>query len=123
VDKLRNEGISLALSPEGTRSPTPRLGEFKKGAFHIAMQAGVPMVPVVLRGAGDVMWRGAQTMRPGVIEVVVLPPVATDTWRVETIDAHVAQVRDQFVETLAHWPRRPSAPLELGPSAAIRRTS
>jgi putative phosphoserine phosphatase/1-acylglycerol-3-phosphate O-acyltransferase len=117
VDKLRNEGISLALSPEGTRSPTPRLGEFKKGAFHIAMQAGVPMVPVVLRGAGDVMWRGAQTMRPGVIEVVVHPPVSTDTWRVETIDSQVAEVRDLFVETLAHWPGRPSAPLELGSSA------
>jgi len=113
VEKLRKDGISLALSPEGTRSPTPRLGPFKKGAFHIAMQAGVPMVPVVLRGAGDVMWRGSQTMRPGVIEVVVHPPVPTDSWQVETLDRHVGEVRDLFVETLAHWPGRPAAPPAL----------
>jgi putative phosphoserine phosphatase/1-acylglycerol-3-phosphate O-acyltransferase len=106
VEKLRNEGISLAMSPEGTRSPTPRLGAFKKGAFHIAMQAGVPMVPVVLRGAGEVMWRGSQTLRPGVIEVVVHPPVQTDAWRVATLDQHVAEVRDLFVQTLARWPGR-----------------
>lgn len=108
VRKVRDEGFSLALSPEGTRTPTPRLAPFKKGAFHIAMQAGVPMVPVVLRGAGDVMWRGAQTIRPGVIEVVVHPPVATDDWSVATIDDHVREVRDLFVDTLAHWPGRPA---------------
>ncbi|KQY57243.1 HAD family hydrolase [Nocardioides sp. Root140] len=110
IAKIRDEGVSLALSPEGTRSPTPRLGPFKKGAFHIAMQAGVPMVPIVLRGAGDVMWRGAQTLRPGVVEVVVLPPVQTTDWRVESIERHVSDVRDQFVQTLAHWPGRPDLP-------------
>ncbi|WP_157550680.1 HAD-IB family hydrolase [Nocardioides jensenii] len=107
IAKVRDQGFSLALSPEGTRSPTPRLGAFKKGAFHIAMQAGVPMVPIVIRNAGDVMWRGAQTLRPGVVEVVVLPPVDTTDWRVESIDRHVTDVRDQFVRTLAHWPGRP----------------
>jgi putative phosphoserine phosphatase/1-acylglycerol-3-phosphate O-acyltransferase len=112
VRKVRDEGFSLAMSPEGTRSATPRLGPFKKGAFHIAMQAGVPIVPVVLRGAGDVMWRGAQTIRPGVIEVVVLPPVSTTGWQVDSLDEHVGHVRDQFVETLAHWPERPQ-PLAL----------
>jgi putative phosphoserine phosphatase/1-acylglycerol-3-phosphate O-acyltransferase len=110
VDKLRNDGVSLAMSPEGTRSPTPRLGAFKKGAFHIAMQAQVPMVPVVLRGAGYVMWRGSQTIRAGAIEVAVLPPVQTDTWTVETIDQHVADVRGMFVDTLAHWPTRTASP-------------
>ena len=56
VRKMRDEGWSLAIAPEGTRSPTPRLGPFKKGAFHIAMQAGVPMVPIVhpRRRRGDV---------------------------------------------------------------------
>lgn len=123
VEKLRNEGISLAMSPEGTRSPTPRIGPFKKGAFHIAMQAGVPMVPIVLRGAGDVMWRGAQTVRPGSIEVVVLPPVQTGTWRVKTIDRHVEEVRDLFVDTLADWPGRTRPPAALGPAPQLRSTS
>jgi putative phosphoserine phosphatase/1-acylglycerol-3-phosphate O-acyltransferase len=98
--------MSLVIAPEGTRSPTPRLGRFKKGAFHIAMQAEVPMVPVVLRNVGEVMWRGAQILSPGTVEVAVLPPIDTSEWRRETIGEHVAQVRELFVATLADWPSR-----------------
>lgn len=103
VDKLR-AGTSLVIAPEGTRSPTPRLGPFKKGAFHLAMQAEVPMVPIVIRNAGEVMWRGAQTVRPGRVEVAVLPPVDTSTWTAESVADHARAVRSQFVQTLAHWP-------------------
>jgi putative phosphoserine phosphatase/1-acylglycerol-3-phosphate O-acyltransferase len=107
VAKLRDEGISLVISPEGTRSPTPRLGRFKKGPFHIAMQAGVPMVPIVLRNVDEVMWRGAQMLAPGTVEVAVLPAVQTTEWTAETINDHVREVRDMFVTTLAHWPADP----------------
>ncbi len=104
VDKVREEGLSLVISPEGTRSATPRLGPFKKGPFHIAMQADVPMVPIVMRNVGDVMWRGSQTLRPGTIEIVVLEPIDTSGWTAETITEHVADVRGQFLETLDDWP-------------------
>ena len=104
VDKIRNERLSLAMAPEGTRSATPRLGRFKKGAFHIAMQAGFPMVPIVMRNVGEVMWRGSQVIRPGTVDVVVLPPVDTSDWTVETLDEHVAYVREMFVRTLKDWP-------------------
>ena len=106
VLKLRDEGVSLAMSPEGTRSPTPRLGRFKKGAFHIAMQAGVPMVPIVLRGAGEVLHASSSTIRAGRIEVVVGEPVDTSAWRAETVDEHVAHVRAVVADTLEHWPSR-----------------
>jgi putative phosphoserine phosphatase / 1-acylglycerol-3-phosphate O-acyltransferase len=104
VARLRDDGVSLVLAPEGTRSATPRLGPFKKGAFHIAVQAGVPMVPIVIRNAGEVMWRGAQTMRSGTVDVRVLPAVDTSLWAEETVDDHVDEVRDMFVRTLADWP-------------------
>jgi putative phosphoserine phosphatase / 1-acylglycerol-3-phosphate O-acyltransferase len=107
VEKIRDEGLSLVMAPEGTRSATPRLGPFKKGAFHIAMQAGVPMVPIVLRNVGELMWRGAQTLRPGTIEVCVLAPVDTSDWRRESVADHVAEVRGMFLETLEHWPTEP----------------
>lgn len=106
IEKLRN-GTSLVLAPEGTRSATPRLGPFKKGAFHIAMQAQVPMVPIVLRNVGELMWRGSQTLRSGTIEVCVLPPVDTSDWQRETISDHVAEVRKLFLDTLEHWPTEP----------------
>jgi putative phosphoserine phosphatase/1-acylglycerol-3-phosphate O-acyltransferase len=107
IDKVREEGLSLAIAPEGTRSATPRLGRFKKGAFHIAMQAEVPMIPIVIRNAGEVMWRGAQVMNPGTVEVAVLPPVDTRRWTPRTIGDHVHEVRGMFLETLADWPTGP----------------
>jgi putative phosphoserine phosphatase / 1-acylglycerol-3-phosphate O-acyltransferase len=104
VRKIREERMSLCIAPEGTRSVTPRLSRFKKGPFHIAMQAEVPIVPIVMRNVGEVMWRGAQVVRPGTIEVVVLPPIDTAAFSAETLGEHVTAVRDQFVDTLAHWP-------------------
>lgn len=106
VRKIREERFSLVVAPEGTRSATPRIGSFKKGPFHIAMQAGVPVVPVVLRNAGELMWRGAQLIKPGTVEVQVLPPIDTSQWRPETVDEHAEQVRQQFITTLTEWPVR-----------------
>jgi putative phosphoserine phosphatase/1-acylglycerol-3-phosphate O-acyltransferase len=94
------QGRSLAIAPEGTRSRTPHLGPFKKGAFHLAMQAGVPVVPIVFRNALDVLPRGAMILRPATVETVVLPPIDTRAWRRETLDAHVEEVRRRFLEVL-----------------------
>ncbi len=104
VRKVREEGVSLVIAPEGTRSATPRLGRFKKGAFHIAMQAEVPMVPIVLRNAWEVMWRGSQALRPGTVDVVVHPPIDTSGWSLDTIADHVSEVRGIFLDTLENWP-------------------
>jgi 1-acyl-sn-glycerol-3-phosphate acyltransferase len=59
------EGLSLAVYPEGTRSPDGRLLPFKKGTFLIAIQAGVPVVPVSIAGAQKLMRRGEWAIRPG----------------------------------------------------------
>jgi putative phosphoserine phosphatase/1-acylglycerol-3-phosphate O-acyltransferase len=103
VEKLR-DGLSIGIAPEGTRSATPRLGRFKKGAFHIAMQAGVPIVPIVIRNAGDVMWKGSPLIRKGTVDVAVLEPISTEAWKVEELDDRVAGVRQRYLDTLADWP-------------------
>jgi putative phosphoserine phosphatase/1-acylglycerol-3-phosphate O-acyltransferase len=103
VDKLR-DGVSLAIAPEGTRSTTGELGAFKKGAFHVAMQAGVPIVPVVLRNADVLGPASATMMRPGTVQLAVLPPVPTADWDVKDLSSHVAAVRQMFVDTLEDWP-------------------
>lgn len=100
VEALR-QGLSLAIAPEGTRSSTPRLGGFKKGAFHIAMQAGVPVVPIVFRNALDALPKHALVVRPATIEAVVLPPIDTSDWTREGLDAEIAHVRDLYLEVLA----------------------
>jgi len=100
VDAMRNQGKSVAIAPEGTRTITPKLGPFKKGPFHLAIQAGVPVVPVVIHNSGDVAPKGDFVFRSATVEVDVLPPVDTSEWNGETIEEHVAEVRKLFLDTL-----------------------
>lgn len=99
VNTLR-DGLSVAIAPEGTRSVGDRLGAFKKGPFHIAMQAGVPVVPIIIHNASDVLPKGGFFIRPTVVHVDVLAPVSTQDWKAETIDEHVAEIRNQYLNTL-----------------------
>jgi len=98
--KALKQGRSIAIAPEGTRSPTPRLGAFKKGAFHLAMQAGVPIVPVVFRNVLDAFPKDARVVRPATIEAVVLPPIDTTAWTRETLDGEVTSIRERYLEIL-----------------------
>ena len=104
VVKTIRDGLSVAIAPEGTRSAGDRLGRFKKGPFHIAKQAGVPVVPIVIHNATDVLPKGGFFVRPTKVHVDVLPPVATDDWAAETIDRHVGDVRRMFLDVLDQEP-------------------
>ncbi len=99
VEALRH-GRSLIIAPEGTRSTTLMPGPFKKGAFRIAMQAGAPIVPVVFRNVLDALPKGALVVRPAVIEAVVLPPVETTSWTLDTLEDRIAEVRSRYIEVL-----------------------
>jgi putative phosphoserine phosphatase/1-acylglycerol-3-phosphate O-acyltransferase len=103
ADRIR-AGTSVVIMPEGTRSPTPNVLPFKKGAFHLAMQAGVPMVPIVIRNAGELMSRRSKLLHSGTIQVAVLEPIPTDGWTAESINDRCREVRERFVGTLADWP-------------------
>ena len=100
VDTMRIEGKSVCMSPEGTRSITPKLAPFKKGAFHLAMQAGVPIVPIVIQNSSDIMPKGDMIYRPATVKVEVLPPINTDDWSADTIDEHVNSVRNMYLQAL-----------------------
>ncbi|MDH3274904.1 MAG: HAD-IB family hydrolase [Gammaproteobacteria bacterium] len=100
VDTMRIEGKSVCLSPEGTRAISPKLAPFKKGAFHLAMQAGVPVVPIVIHNSGDVQPKGDMLYHPATVEVEVLPPVDTSEWTVDTVDAHVTVIRNMYLQAL-----------------------
>lgn len=99
VEALQN-GISVAIAPEGTRSGTPELGPFKKGAFHLAMQAGVPIIPIVIKNAYKAMPKGTNALRPTHIEVVALDPVDTSLWKAKDIDKHINEVRELYLHEL-----------------------
>jgi putative phosphoserine phosphatase/1-acylglycerol-3-phosphate O-acyltransferase len=104
-------GTSIVISPEGTRSLTPSVGLFKKGGFHLAMQAGVPIVPIVIRNAGELMWRAAKTARPGTVEVLVHEPIPTRGWTKPDLDGAVERVHQLYLDTLEDWPRIAGSPM------------
>lgn len=103
VEALRH-GRSLIIAPEGTRSTTPTLGRFKKGAFRLAMEARVPIVPVVFRNVLDALPKGAIVVRPAVIEAVVLPPVDTDDWTLDSLESEIDAMRQRYLEVLQQAP-------------------
>ncbi|WP_433661542.1 HAD-IB family hydrolase [Nocardia sp. CA-128927] len=104
VDTLRG-GLSIAVAPEGTRSYTPEVGPFKKGAFHIAIQAGVPIIPIVIRNAGEICWRNSMVARPGTVDVAILDPIDVSAWDPNDMDDKVAAVRQLYLDTLLNWPK------------------
>ncbi|MFC7357517.1 HAD-IB family hydrolase [Jejudonia soesokkakensis] len=99
VDALR-KGTSIVIAPEGTRSGSKKLGPFKKGAFHMAMQAGVPIIPVVIKNAYMAIGNSSAILKPTHIEVVVLDPVDTTLWKRKNLDAHIEDVRNLYLEQL-----------------------
>ena len=94
------EGISIAIAPEGQRSLGYKLGDFKMGAFHIAMQAGVPVIPIVIANSSDSMPKTGAIIRPAKIDINVLPPIATDDWTAATVHEHADQIRRLFLKHL-----------------------
>ena len=78
VIERAEQGQSLVFFPEGTFDEVPGLKRFHGGAFAAALRAGVPVVPVVIRGARRAMPNGAILVRPGVVEVEILEPLGID---------------------------------------------
>ncbi|MBO0855152.1 MAG: 1-acylglycerol-3-phosphate O-acyltransferase [Nocardia sp.] len=103
VETLRG-GLSIVIAPEGTRSMSPRIGPFKKGAFHIAIEAGVPIIPVVIRNAGEIAWRNSPIVRKGTVDVAVLAPIDVREWDRDDMNTEIEQVRELFTATLRDWP-------------------
>jgi 1-acyl-sn-glycerol-3-phosphate acyltransferase len=93
VARIR-EGASVLIFPEGTRSRDGKIHPFKKGGFTLAIKAGVPIVPISIRGSWDVLSRDSLRVKPGRIEIIVDRPIRTDTLRPANRGALMAQVRD-----------------------------
>lgn len=75
------QGKSMIIFPEGTRATTPELLPFKKGVFIMALKAGQPVVPVAVNGTRFVQPRGAFKVKPGVVQVVICPPIFPGDFR------------------------------------------
>lgn len=91
--ELVRRGASLLIFPEGTRSPDGTVRAFKRGSFLLALEAGVPLVPVSIVGVKRVVPRGFLSLRPGTVLVRVHLPVPTAGRAVEEASALAREVR------------------------------
>jgi 1-acyl-sn-glycerol-3-phosphate acyltransferase len=88
--------VSVMIFPEGTRSRTDELLPFKDGAFHLAIQSKVPILPVAIAGTRDCMAKGSFAFRRAHARARVLAPIATDGLTL----ADVAALRERTRQTI-----------------------
>lgn len=97
---VRDNGLHLYILPEGTRATDGRLLPFKKGVAHLALQTGLPIVPVMTVGAHKSWLKGSLTLHKVPIDITFLPPIDTSDWTLERIDEHIAELRQVFIDAL-----------------------
>jgi 1-acyl-sn-glycerol-3-phosphate acyltransferase len=113
---LRRTGESVYLSPEGTRTGGGWIGPFNKGAFHLAISLGAPIVPIYFDIPSSVTPGTGYDARPGAVHVHVLPAIDTSGWRVDDLTRHKDQVRELFVQ----MERRPAERRTSGPPEPLQ---
>ena len=104
VRLLMQAGYSLIVFPEGTRSLDGSLSRFRAGTFMMAIESGLPVVPVAVDGSRHVMRKGQLMTCPGHVRVTVLDPIPTAGWRPEQARAFARQVQDAVDGALGRGP-------------------
>ncbi len=110
ANSLTARGLSLIVFPEGTRSATGLVGPFKGGSLYLAVQAGLPIVPISIAGSRHVMRKGRLMTCPGEVDVFVHQPIPTegasdpDVRAVRALATHVRDVIAPTVEAEAASP-------------------
>ena len=107
------------MFPEGTRSPDGRVGVFKGGSFYLAMQAGLPIVPLSIIGSRHVMRKGQLTTRPGHVTLIVHDPIATSA-NAEPSTTEVRALARRVREIVAAWRRTREAQADASRLASAR---
>ena len=93
---IRN-GTSVLIFPEGTRSPHGRILPFKKGGFVLAVDSGVPIVPIIIRGTRDIVPKGHRLIRSASVSMEILDPVETADYTRKTKDVLLNTIRSILV--------------------------
>ena len=95
------QGKSYMVYPEGTRSPDGKMLPFKKGAFIMAIDAGVPVVPVTVSGAAKVMPKNEFKIFPSTVHITVHEPISTAGYSKENVAELIARTREKIYSALS----------------------
>ena len=108
TEKLR-AGKSYVVYPEGTRSPDGRLQKFKKGAFRMAVEAGVPIVPITISGSTAIMPKGKLKVTPATIRMTIHDPIQTSGKTPASVDELAETARERILSVLVEERRTDTA--------------
>ncbi len=108
-EELRRHGLSTAIAPEGTRSRTGELQPFKLGAFHLALDTGAPIVPMVFHGVHPRLRPDDWKVYPGTITVQFHPARDSAGWRREQLRTIAQELQDEYQGWIAAGPPPASA--------------
>ena len=100
MEIMKNK-LSFLIAPEGTRSKDGSLGEFKKGAFHLAKNTGASIVPVIINGAYEAKNKKDWRLRPGTIDVYFSDSISAHIYKdmsVEELRDYVRGIIKEFVD-------------------------
>ncbi|MEW6510676.1 MAG: lysophospholipid acyltransferase family protein [Bacteroidota bacterium] len=102
ANRFLQERCSVMFFPEGTRSPDGRVGRFNEGAFHLAITAGVPVLPLVVEGSSNCLPKKSWRFGPALdIRLRVLPPVETAGLTTADTPQLCARIRNMIVRQVA----------------------
>lgn len=96
--RIIREGVSVMIFPEGTRSKDGQIRPFKKGGFILALDAGVPIVPVVIHGTRSIMPKDRLRIRPGRVTLEILAPIDTTAYTRRTKEDLIGAVRQAICD-------------------------
>jgi 1-acyl-sn-glycerol-3-phosphate acyltransferase len=102
---LLDGGISVIIFPEGTRSPDGRIGDFKKGGFMIALDMGLPILPVSISGSRHVLPNKTLKLLPGKIGIQIHKPIEASDYGPERRDQLMVDVKAAIAGGLSPWER------------------
>ncbi len=101
------EGVSVVIFPEGTRSRSGLVQDFKPGAFHLAVQSGQPVVPLAVVGAHKALPAGSLEVRKSDIRLIITPPIPTSgTHRNKSVLAREAHQRIEALQETHEFGKR-----------------
>ena len=98
AEKIRN-GENVMIFPEGTRSLDGKIRPFKKGGFVLTVDAGVPIIPVIIHGTYAIMPKKRLLVRPGPVLLEILDPVETSAYTRESKDVLMEKIRSKICES------------------------
>ena len=113
VHRLIHSSFSTLIYPEGTRSETGDLLPFKKGGFILAIRSQLPIVPVTIIGAGDVLSKGSFTINQGQIKIIISKPIPTRDLEVNNKEELIESCRNTIMKNLTATLESKKADYEL----------